>query len=67
MQRSGTIDPAVSGVAERLLVPLYNRAMESQRPDAIMTDEKAVALVSQMDDDFDQVKKIRMAEAKKVG
>jgi len=56
----------LSGVSETLLIPLYNRAMESQRPDAIMEDEKAVALVTQMSYDFDQVRKIRMTEANKV-
>ena len=48
MRRSGMVDPALSGVAETLLIPLYNRAMESQRLDAIMKDEKAVALVTQL-------------------
>lgn len=66
MHKSGMIDPALSGVAETLLIPLYNRAMESQRPDAIMKDEKAVALVTQMSYDFDHVRKIRMFEANKV-
>ena len=56
----------LSGVAETLLIPLYNRAMESQRPDAIMKDEKAVALVAQMSYDFDQVRKVRMLEGNKV-
>ncbi len=66
MHRSGMVDSALNGVAETLLIPLYNRAMESQRPDAIMKDEKAVALVKQMSYDFDQVRKIRMFEANKV-
>jgi len=66
MHRSGMVDPALSGVAETLLIPLYNRAIESQRPDAIMKDEKAVALVTQMSYDFDQVRKIRMTEGNKV-
>lgn len=66
MHRSGMVDPALSGVAETLLIPLYNRAMESQRPNAIMKDEKAVALVTQMSYDFDQVRKIRMTEGNKV-
>ncbi len=56
----------LNGVAETLLIPLYNRAMESQRPDAIMKDEKAVDLVTKMSYDFDQVRKIRMAEGNKV-
>jgi len=63
---SETPDQDLSGVAETLLIPLYNRAMESQRADAIMKDEKAVALVTQMTHDFDQVRKIRMAEGNKV-
>lgn len=63
---SENVNPNLSGVAETLLIPLYNRAMESQRPDAIMKDEKAVALVKQMSYDFDQVRKIRIFEANKV-
>ncbi len=66
MKGSEMVDPVLSGVAETLLLPLYNRAMESQRPDAIMKDEKAVALVTQMGYDFDQVRKIRMTEGNKV-
>lgn len=60
------VDPGLSGVAETLLIPLYGRALESLRPDAMMKDEKAVALVAQMGYDFDQVRKIRMNEANKV-
>ena len=63
---SETPEQDLSGVAETLLIPLYNRAMESQRPAAIMKDEKAVALVRQMGYDFDQVRKIRMTEGNKV-
>ena len=40
--------------------------MESQRPDASMKDEKAVALVTWMSYDFDQVSKIRIHEANKI-
>ncbi len=65
MHKTELVDPALSGVAETLLIPLYNRAMESQRPDAIMKDEKAVAIVTQMSYDFDQIRKIRMHEANK--
>jgi len=53
----------LSGVAETLLIPLYNRAMESQRPDAMMKDEKAVALVTQKSFDFTGVRQIPMKEA----
>ena len=52
----------LSSVAETLLIPLYLRAMESQRPDALIKDEKAVALVTQSGLDFSQVRQIRMPE-----
>jgi len=57
----------LSGVAETLLITLYIRAMESQRPDALLRDEKAVALVTQMSYDFSRIKQIRMDEDDKVG
>ena len=69
---SETIDQTLSGVAETLLLPLYNRAMESQRPDAILKDQKAVELVTQMmaDEsiryDLDRVRQIPMPELLKV-
>jgi O-methyltransferase involved in polyketide biosynthesis len=66
MHGSELVDSALSGVAETLLIPLYNRAMESQRPDAVMKDDKAVEIVAQMSYDFDQIEKIRMHEANKV-
>ena len=56
----------LSGLAETLLIPLYNRAMESQRPDAMLKDEKAVALVKRMSYDFDRVRQIPMTELLKV-
>ena len=71
-QMSETANPHLSGVSETLLIPLYNRAMESQRPDAMLKDEKAVALVTQMRSDvairyaFDQVRQIPMTELLKV-
>src|SRR5574341_1029563 len=42
----------LSGVAETLLITLAIRAFESQRPDALVKDERAEALVRQMDQDF---------------
>jgi methyltransferase (TIGR00027 family) len=39
----------LSGVAKTLLITLYIRAMESQRPDALIKDERAEALVRQLD------------------
>jgi len=59
--------PNLSGVAETLLMTLYIRAMESQRPDALIRDEKAVALVTQMSYNFDRVRQVHMDEDDKVG
>ncbi len=55
-----SLKPNLSGVPETSLIPLYNRAMESRRPDAIIKDEKAVELVAKMDFDFSRVKQVRM-------
>ena len=63
---SETANQNLSGVAETLLMTLYIRAMESQRPDALIKDEKAVALVTQMSYDFDRVRQIKMDEDDKV-
>jgi O-methyltransferase involved in polyketide biosynthesis len=57
----------LSGVAETLLMTLYIRAMESQRPDALIKDEKAVALVTNMSYDFDRIRQVKMDEDDKVG
>jgi methyltransferase (TIGR00027 family) len=59
-------DQDLSGVAATSLIPLYVRAIESQRPDALLKDEKAVALVAQMDAAFAQIKKIKMDDEDKV-
>src|SRR5450759_2965994 len=50
----------LTGVAETLLIPIYIRAIESQRPDALLKDDKAVALVTQMDSAFSRIKQIRI-------
>jgi len=42
-------NPKLSGVAETLLITLYIRAIESQRPDALIKDERAETLVRQLD------------------
>ncbi len=58
----------LSDVSETLLIPLYNRAMESQRPDALIKDKKAVALVTQRTGDeslhldFSRISQIPMNE-----
>ena len=59
---SGNTIQDLGGIAETLLIPLYLRARESQRPDALLKDEKAVALVTQMGNAFSRVKQIKMDE-----
>jgi O-methyltransferase involved in polyketide biosynthesis len=59
-------DQNLSGVTETLLITLYLRAMESQRQDALIKDEKALALVTQMSYDFARIGQIPLSEANKV-
>jgi O-methyltransferase involved in polyketide biosynthesis len=56
----------LSGVAETLLVMLYIRAVESQRPDALIKDERTVALVRLMDQDFLRSKLAKVDEETRV-
>ncbi len=42
----------LQGVSETLLIPLYVRAKESQRADAIMRDEQAASMIQRIDYDF---------------
>jgi O-methyltransferase involved in polyketide biosynthesis len=46
----------LGGVSETLLIPLYVRAKETQRPDAILRDEKAIEMVRQIEYDFSRIK-----------
>ncbi len=46
---SGKVVPNLSRVAETSLITLYLRALEAQRPDALMKDMKAVEIVRQLD------------------
>ncbi len=57
----------LGGVAETLLLPLYIRAMEAQRPDALLKDEKAVALIEKLHPDASWVAQMRVDEDDKVG
>ena len=40
---------SLEGVSETLLMTLYVRARETQRPDAMIRDEKAVEMVNEID------------------
>jgi O-methyltransferase involved in polyketide biosynthesis len=55
---SDTEPKTLVGVSETLLITLHLRAMESQRPDALVRDEKAVALVAQISYGFARVRQI---------
>ena len=57
-----TTNQSRSDISETYLAPVYWRAIESQRPDAMIRDDVAVALVMQMGLDFSRVKRIRMSE-----
>ena len=65
-----TLVQDLSGVSETLLLTLYLRAMESQRPDALIKDEKAVALVRKISDDglydFSRMRPLHLSEANKL-
>jgi len=61
-----TVNRDSSGVTETLLLTLYSWAMESHRPDALIKDEKAVGLVTQMSDEFARFEQIPMSDAIKV-
>jgi O-methyltransferase involved in polyketide biosynthesis len=61
-----TKSQTLSAASETSLMAVYIRAMESQRPDALIKDEKAVALVAQMSDEFARFEQIPMSEAIKV-
>jgi len=66
MNVSGTRNHNPSGMIEALLIPLYIRAVESERPDALLKDERAVALVRQMGYDFSRVEQAQVAEETRV-
>jgi len=56
----------LNGVSETLLLPLYFRAVESQRPDALLKDEVAVALIQGMSFDFARIKRAKHDEESQV-
>ena len=53
---SEIVNPNLSGIPETLLIPLYCRAVESQRPDALVKDERAVELMNRIDYNFSWIK-----------
>jgi len=63
-------NPNLSSVSETLLITLYIRAVESQRPDALIKDEIAEALVKKISNDglydFNRIKSLHLSEANKL-
>ena len=49
----------LNAVSRSLLIPLYFRAVESQRPDGLVRDPKAVELVGRLDVDFSDVQELK--------
>lgn len=47
---------SLDGVAETLVIPLFYRAEESKRPDALVKDARAVELAGSLSYDFSRVK-----------
>ena len=66
--KSSTLD----GVSETLLIPLFYRALETQHPDAMIKDEKAMELIKRLSSespiryDSDWLKQTPMSEANRV-
>ena len=63
MMPAGTAH-GLSDISETLLIPLYVRAKESERPDALIHDGKAARMVQRIDYPFS---KIRIQEHDEVG
>lgn len=54
--------PKLSGVPETLLIPLWARAVETTRPDAIIKDAQAVEMLQSIDYDFRKFDKTWMSQ-----
>jgi len=63
---SGTKSQTPSAASETSLMAVYIRAMESRRPDALIRDEKAVALVAERSEEFARFAQVPMSDALKV-
>jgi len=52
LRRASKEPVQLSGITETLLIPLWARAVETRRPDAIIRDPKALAIYDNLDYDF---------------
>jgi O-methyltransferase involved in polyketide biosynthesis len=57
MRQGSTDIRHLSSISETLVLPLCYRAMESQRPDALIHDPKAAEIVAQLAYDFARIKR----------
>ena len=53
---------SLGGVSETLLITLYIRARESQRPHGMIHDDQAVAMINQIDCDYSRLRMMRHDE-----
>lgn len=56
------IAPLMESISETSLLPLWARAIESLRPDALFRDEKAMEMIAAIDYDFSRFKKAWMSQ-----
>lgn len=56
------MEARLTGVPETMLIPLWARAAETGRSDAIIRDEKAVEMVARIDYDFSKFAKSRFSQ-----
>ena len=61
-KRECGMQAALSGVPETLLIPLWARAVEADRPVPIVRDRKATEIVSQIDYDFSKFASARLSQ-----
>lgn len=59
---SETTSRDLSGVSESLLLPLYIRALETQRPNALLKDDRAVELINKLNLDKAQFSQAQVSE-----
>ena len=53
----------LTDVPETLLIPLWSRAVETGRKDALITDRKAVETMSSIEYDFSKFKRSKFSQA----
>lgn len=56
------VNQTLEGVSETLLMTLYARARASQRPDPMIRDDRAIALINQIECDFSRLRMQRHDE-----